>query len=141
MFQEIFQRNPFIQSEITSKPVELDRCGLHRSLGNSKGFNSVTNFFWNWLNHWRDIDQNVSEDFYFLDCSLKKLKLGASRLSYGYGGPCAPWTYKMNFFFLDLENKEKKNILLKERGREREKKWFLSEFSFITQIGPFQNRF
>ena len=35
----------FIQSLITFERIELERCGLCRSLANSKSFNFVTNFF------------------------------------------------------------------------------------------------
>ena len=41
---KVFQKY-FIQSGQTFKPIELETRGLHRSIGNLKGFNLVTNFF------------------------------------------------------------------------------------------------
>ena len=35
----------FIQSYITFERIELERCGLRRSLTNLKGFDFVTDFF------------------------------------------------------------------------------------------------
>ena len=42
---ETIKRKNFIQSEITSKPIEMARCGLCRWLANLKSFIFVTNFF------------------------------------------------------------------------------------------------
>ena len=42
---EFLRSNHFIQSEITSEPIKLERCGLHSWLRNLKSFNFVTNFF------------------------------------------------------------------------------------------------